>query len=485
MNRGLAENEFRCGLEKLLESTKREQTRPSINPYAGAGDQVLHEHDTRIFFFDRLLKLLGWELGAGGDIVEEARIKAETTRFIDYLGVNPALGTPLLIFEAKAWDKPIISGRGEWGRADRNELVIAAVRHLHNGGEKEDSPVTGEWHEYLSQLKGYVRTTKKEYGHSVPRAVLSSGRWLLIFKTPADAFCDGKLGYDQFLLLEHEHYVAEAHQIFEHLSRVVLAPSPPDRIRSAQLPNFVATASYKASYHALLIRYEKSGSPLFTLSPRVLLYPALLIEIMNGMVFTVVDAESPIQLPLLRSSDDGGALTAHFAELAVSTQELLDSCSKALGVTIAVSPLVQFPGFNDKSLVAANRNVLGVRQKILIRPIRATSDHWLAVVGESMHYLFENTRIVCRFHEWAECRAAGCAIGDSATNVPATDMPRSFFIDATPHHCANRNIIDRRHERCHLEPIDSRTCCKACAYHDLCWPADEASTLPCGVRSLT
>lgn len=479
MNWDLDKNKFRHGLEELLETIKREQMRPAINPYAGTGDQSLHEHDTRIIFFDELLKLLGWKLGVGGDIVEEARIKAETTRFIDYLGVNPDSGTPFLIFEAKAWDKPIISGKGEWGRADRSELVIAAVRHLHNGGGKEDSPVTDEWHEYLSQLRGYVRTSKNRYGHSVPRAVLSSGRWLLIFNAPADAFCDGKIGYDQFLLLEYEHYVAEAHKIFVHLARDVLAPSPPERIRSTQLPNYVAQANYKAAYCAVLIRYEKTGVRIFATSPRILLYPALLIELKNGMMYTVIDSELPIE-PLLRSNDEDGELTRHFVAFEAGALRLLESCSMALGFALDASSLIQFPGFNVEPLVVANEIALNVAHKKIIRDIGKDSDQWLAAVGENRHILSTTPRIACRFHEWSTCRAAGCAIGNSAINVPTTDSPRSFFIDASSHHCANQAIIDRRHDRCHLALIDSRACCKACAYHDLCWPADEASALPCG-----
>ncbi|AGW15011.1 hypothetical protein [Megalodesulfovibrio gigas] len=108
MNRGRVENEFRLGLEELLKTIEDEQTRPAINPYAGAGDAVFHEHDTRIFFFDRLLQLLGWDRGAGGNVAEEARIKAETTRFIDYLGVKANPNIPIFILEAKAWDKPLI-----------------------------------------------------------------------------------------------------------------------------------------------------------------------------------------------------------------------------------------------------------------------------------------------------------------------------------------------------------------------------------------
>lgn len=480
MNRGLAENEFRRGLEKLLEDIEGEQTRPTINPYAGASEDAFHEHDTRIFFFDQLLRLLGWDRSAGGNVVEEARIKAESTRFIDYLGVKANPNIPIFILEAKAWEKPLISGKGKWAGAKTIDLVIAALQHLHGGGTKEASPVTGEWHDYLAQLRGYVRTSKENYGHDVLRAVLSSGKWLLIFKAPVAAFCGGALDDKQFLLLESKDYVAQAHEIYNLLAREMLVLTPPERIRSTQLPSYVNKDRLKAVYHALLIKYEESGSPLFALSPRILLYPALLVERTDQMLFPVIDTEDPFHLPSLRFGDGREALTAHFAEVVACAQELLKSCSEALRCEIVASPLKEFHGFEDGSRVDESRITLATGQKILIRPMRMISDHWLAGVGTNAHYLLEMPHLDCHFHQWEACRAASCEFGTSAINIPATSTPRSFFIDAAPHHCANRDIIERRHNRCHLAPFDYRICCKACVYHDLCWSEDERGSLPCG-----
>lgn len=479
MNKGLAKSKFRSELEELLETISRELERKDINPFAGAGDQVFHEHATRIFFFDKLLKLLGWELGAGGNVAEEARIKEETTRFIDYLGIHTECGTPCLIFEAKAWDKPIIHGKGDSRRLDKKELVTAAVQHLYIGGKKEDSPVAGEWYEYLSQLGGYVRTAKKQ-GYSVPRAVLSSGRWLLIFKAPADAFCDGKLDDDSFIFLEQEEYVVEAHQIFEQLAREVLAPSPPETIHPTQLPTYVTRDIYKASYHAMLIVYEKTCVEYYTLSPRILLYPSLIVETKNKIVLTVIDDKKPILFPLLHSDDENMIFHDHFAALEQRAQELLNKCSIALNINIATSPLLELTCFHGKSRPEDNEESWDRLQGTLFRPMRRASNQWRAVMGQHTHVLLKTPMIPCRFHEWSECRDCGCAMGASAVTVQTTEHPRSVFIDAAPHHCANRAIIDRRENRCILAPIDSRTCCKACVYHDLCWSADEIPTLPCG-----
>ena len=60
------------------------------------------EHTVRIHFLDHLLKALGWKMEA---VVEEARVKQDTTLFLDYLGVHLQQRIPILIFEAKAWDK--------------------------------------------------------------------------------------------------------------------------------------------------------------------------------------------------------------------------------------------------------------------------------------------------------------------------------------------------------------------------------------------
>lgn len=480
MNRGLAENAFRAGIEELLATIDRERGPESVDPYAGAGDQTLHEHDTRIFFFDRLLRLLGWELGVGGDIAEEARIKAGTTKFIDYVGVNADTRAPMLILEAKAWDKPIITGRGNWAGKAKAELIVAAIEHLNKGGAKADSPVVGDWHDYLDQIRGYVRAFKENYRHDVPSAVLASGKWLLIFTRPIRTFWDGEVTDSDFVLFELQEFVLQAHRIFGHMARVVLADTTPLRIYSAQLPNYVTPANLKVAYHGLLIRYEKSGAPLIGQRPLILLYPALLVERDDRALFTVIDADDGIQLQETRLQDGEDVLAPHIDNVAAGAQALLQSCSNHLGVAIAPSELDTFLGFPDTSVVAAAGLELGAPQKLFVRPIRTSSDQWLAVTGNLPHYLLAEPVLACRFHSWSECRSKNQAIGVSAVGSPSIERPRAFFVDAKPHHCANRSLDLRRENRCHIRAIDSRTCCRACVYQSVCWFGNDAATLPCG-----
>ncbi|RNJ42407.1 hypothetical protein B5V01_08075 [Mesorhizobium erdmanii] len=480
MNRGLAENAFRTGVEELLATIARERAPDAVDPYAGAGDQTLHEHDTRIFFFDTLLSLLGWELGAGGNVVEEARIKAGTTKFVDYVGVNANTRAPALILEAKAWDKPIITGKGDWVGKTKAELIVAAIKHLKAGGSRGEAPVAGEWHDYLEQLAGYVCTFKDNYGHSVPSAVLASGQWLVIFTAPVATFCDASFNDGQFLLIELRDYVAQAHLIFERMARVALADTAPQRIYSSQLPNYVTPNNLKAAYHGLLVRYEKSGAPQIGQLPRILLYPALFVERDDHALFTVIDASAPILLQKTRLENGEEVLGPHIDEVAAAARALLQSCSAELGISITPGPCNAFRGFPAPSVVAASGLSLGQPQKLFVRPMRATSDQWLAVTGDLPHYLLADPVLACRFHSWSECHASNHAIGASAVGSPSIEAPRALFADTMAHHCAHRVVDHRRENRCHIRPIDSRTCCRACAYQDICWSAAEAAALPCG-----
>ncbi len=88
MNPIAAESEFRAGIKKLLDDIDNQFKHGYANTDAYGRDEVFHERDARIFFFDRLLQLLGWNLGMGGNVAQEARIKAGTTKFVDYVGIN-------------------------------------------------------------------------------------------------------------------------------------------------------------------------------------------------------------------------------------------------------------------------------------------------------------------------------------------------------------------------------------------------------------
>ncbi|MDI7046664.1 hypothetical protein QMN58_24455, partial [Escherichia coli] len=96
--------------------------------FAGAEAGDPHEHTTRVHFLDELVELLGWSLGLGGDMAEEARLKGETTTFMDYLGVRADTNAPALLIEAKAWDKAFLEPRKK-NSFDPPVLLGAGINH--------------------------------------------------------------------------------------------------------------------------------------------------------------------------------------------------------------------------------------------------------------------------------------------------------------------------------------------------------------------
>lgn len=90
---GLAlQNLFKRGLDDLLTEVERELARQQRDPYAEPDpSRRPHEHDTRLLFVDELLTHLGWVLGARGNVLEEARLQADTTKFMDYVGSSISL----------------------------------------------------------------------------------------------------------------------------------------------------------------------------------------------------------------------------------------------------------------------------------------------------------------------------------------------------------------------------------------------------------
>jgi hypothetical protein len=241
VNRAALLNLFKQGLGDLLEAIERALAKPNRDPYTEADpERRPHEHDTRLLFVDELLGHLGWKLGAGGNVLEEARLQTDTTKFMDYVGVVDIAGKPLLLVEAKAWDKPFVSARAGDAFASEADLIVAAIQHVRDGKSEETSPAIAEWHKYLRQVEGYVRTLKADYGHDLPRAVIVSGEWLVVFKRPTETFLGAALSAD-IAVYKREEFKVQSGEIFKLLHRSLLtqdAPDPP--------PTRAASAVYRA-----------------------------------------------------------------------------------------------------------------------------------------------------------------------------------------------------------------------------------------------
>ncbi len=478
MNTAVEEGDFRGGLEGLLERIADSENRLAQNPYDNAKTKKFVEYDTRTFFFDHLLKLLGWHLDIDGDVREEARIKADTTKRIDYLGINEATQAPVLILEAKAWDKPFISGKGENQEKNPNELVIKAIQHIRDGKSRETAPVVGDWYDYLSQLTNYVKTSKDYYGHRVPRAVLASGKWLIVFTNPATTFCDGEIDKRQFQIFYMNEYVTKADTIYRLLAKKHLAKVTPEHIRPSQLGTYFTAKTVSAVFYSILVNYEKPGLDFFLPLPLIQIYPALIVQREDDALFTVTNERLPIEMKLTKDNTGKDSLVDHINSVMNASQTLLKDCSAELGMTLTAFNINDFQGFPDEDIKNVNP-ILKPKIKF-VKPIKTSADQWLVATGDVAHFLLKQPDVTCQFHEWSNCNNVGKGIEGSPVSSQKTKTPRSFFKDGMVYHCAHQTVQDRRESRCHIAPIDMRTCCRACVFQYSCWSKNELLNLPCG-----
>lgn len=475
MNQAVEENEFRRGLERLFADIQAELAPAVAGPYEEGGAQLLLEHGTRIFFFDRLLQLLGWELGTGGNVAEEARIRTDKINFLDYVGLHSETRAPALIVEAKAWDKPPVRSAPGKLQATDKQLIVEAIRHINCGGRREDSPVILEWHDNLSQIAGYVKASKDNYGNDVPCAVLASGRWMVIFTDPGSTFVEGAVNEEHLTVFFEDGAIQRAAEtVFRLLSRSRLSRVVPSHIRPTQVGHYLTAGTTAAVYHAVLVAYKSTGSQLFTQIPQIQIYAALLLQRDDGVIFTVVDGQTPVQMDLDR---EDGLLTSHIGVVAERAAALLEACSAELKMDLQPFALTDFPGFDGGAPADA---LLQDRGTQYVRPIIRLADEWIIATGDRSHYLLSTPSVECRFHEWGACREVGGAVGNGAISTPTTETPRAFFVDGIKYHCAHQTVVDRRKERCHIAPLDGRTCCRSCALQVVCWTEAELQQLPCG-----
>ena len=101
-------------------------------------------------------------------------VSTETTRFLDYLGLERQTERPLLIVETKRPSSalPTLAGRARKRAAARAEVVSLGLR---------GDPLTGDWDTWLKDLGDYVRTVATRSGQYPRRALITNGDWFLVF----------------------------------------------------------------------------------------------------------------------------------------------------------------------------------------------------------------------------------------------------------------------------------------------------------------
>lgn len=466
---------FERGLTELLTRFDRSLESDALGPYAGEAAGLPHEHVTRVHLLDEFVELLGWTLGLGGDMAEEARLRNGTVTRMDYLGVASESNTPVLLIEAKAWDKPFITPRGTNTNYEFSSLIAQAIEHWRNAGDRTMSPATAEWHDYVSQVGGYVCGLLDQHEHELPRAVVTSGQWLVVFKRPVATFRREVPSANDIEVFRKVDFVRRSSEIYALLSAATLRMELPFRIRATQVLNYVASEAVVDCFHALHLSYEASGSQLFSPRPRILAYPALVLRRDDGALLTVIEGTEPLELSYSRTVEDLNiALEPHVNQVANAAQALLRRVNQHLDRNLPVSSLDEFPGY------PISAGEVGVRSKLFVRRHPTALDHWVLVTGTAAHFLKVAPEVACRYHRWRECHADGEGGEAGAISMQRTGKPRSFFIDEQPHHCAHQGIQDRREKLCQIPLIDERVCCKACLFETICWTSAQRPPLPCG-----
>jgi hypothetical protein len=470
---------FKAAVETLVAEVQSKEG--PAGPVAFSGEVVAPtlEHNVRKTFLNKLLTALEWQLETA--VAEEARVRGDTTLFLDYLGVHLVTRVPVLIFEAKAWEKPPVSPSSAAGRRiDPEELIARALNYL-KGGKDGDAPVTAEWIEWLEKLQTYVRDLKEQSGHLVSRVAISSGQWLVIFTEPGPAFLDlAEVKPGSILVFRIDNFVRESDDIFRQISYAQLVDHIPSPLRATQLRAFISASAVRRVFRALWVRWESSGAAgVLDTFPQIFVYPAFVLERADGALLHVAEARfgrSPVPA-------DAPWLNQHLIEVAENSSKLLEAIVEELQKSFEIAVLDAFPGFPQTPLrgspVALVATPMSSRVEFIwLWPLR--SSEFLLVTGASPHFLLERPTVTpCVGHDWVRCSGVGLQVGHAPVLAPSVN-PKSFYISGDDHHCAHRHIHDRRSGRCHIASFETFLCCKACVFQETCWPAASTPPLPCG-----
>ncbi|MBB4373750.1 hypothetical protein GGD63_006578 [Bradyrhizobium sp. cir1] len=472
---------FKTTLHDIFDAFKPRSSGSGPPAFIGAAYRDPLEHTTRRYVIDDIPAALGWDLGRlTQQVVEEARAQGDTTLFLDYLGVNPTTRVPLLIVEAKAWAKPLVTpsfgGAAQQvltSPSSHEALIAKAIEHCKAGGQPNQSPVILEWAEWLHKLHQYVTTLHKQSGHVVQCLAITAGRWWVIFTDPYETFvARGNVTPANIRVIDERDAVARSDEIYEYLARQALINDPPDLIQPSHLSSYVAPADVARLFHALWIARKRDGAH-FDAFPQINLYPAIVLERRDGQLISIIDSHrSRIAVP-----HDYSHLARHFQEVEASSVALLQTVNRELNTTLMASSLSDFPGFPT---LANGRIPAVASQTATFLKSSPRPDEFLLATGTDTHYCLPHPTVdPCAGHNWSDC----LTLRENKLSAPVVSRsfePASFFTTLELHHCAHRGVHDRRQRRCLVSAFEEYLCCRACVFQDVCWPAVELNRLPCG-----
>jgi len=480
------------------------------NPGEGALEAAV-----RHFYVNHLLAALNWRLGLDPQgelpnvtveqaIDEDVASRVKPTRFMDYVGWDDSGSRALLVVETKRPSYPIPS---------RRPLDIA-TRLLR--GLSDPALARKPW-DCVAQLGRYVLQVASRQGHCPPRAAVTNGGWLVVFRDPQLAFW--KSARDPGLVGGLEASIEvfpdllyskppgctdpvlgikpdDAERLFCALECCRVAGQAPD-MTPATVGQWLAASDVSRAAYATSVIRNRIGSHLCTEArgqQSLSAAPVLLLETWSGAWARVREDGRQIKIrerdTRSCASDAWQDTASDLRELRKWAVELRRHVESAIGGELPLAGLRQI------------QNEEGTRERLrrFLAPRDAGDEGVCLPTGDAPAlWQHDGGADDCAYH-WSEaCRKA--AAGDvSHSGGPAHSSswsdPRCQFVDGEPGHCAHRWVAEAKARRpshgqfgadaggpeplCRVWRIDERLCCRRCAYWEVCSAESDVLKQCCG-----
>lgn len=454
------------------------------------------EHHARCYLINALLAGLNWRLDLSledglPNLLPEVAVRSQasgTRRFLDYLGIERETNKPLLIVEAKRPSSalpvlatlPDIPTKGPRPVPVQGAIPVMGTDSVVISRGLAGNPLSGDWFQWLQDLRDYVRSVNAKTGDVPKRVVITNGEWLILFLRPTEAFVDdGDCDPRSILVFRTSHEILQGSAVlFSQLEhQVVLGEAP--TLRPVELPFHVEARHIQQAMHGLRLRYEQAKA-IYQREPMIHVAPVVFLRTDLGAWLRAESSAAQYAIP--HNSDQ---LPAHLETVRIAAQSLLADTSEILHANLSPTPIEKH--FADSTSFATQSGI-----------IKSPEDQYWIVTGDRTHFLMaEPTVPDCPYHDYANSHLMGVAALSGPILRRSVD-PRSFFYSREAHHCTHQNvalaksvpITPENRERCgprsgrdgdafcEIWSFERRLCCRTCVFETVCTRA-QAFSLPC------
>jgi hypothetical protein len=507
-------NRYITAVKDFHEVTVPQLQRKFLDTTALKGPIVrdLLEHHARAFILDELLSSLGWTIrpknGDAFNLFTEAFFRPKYprahTQFLDYLGVDSAVESPLMVFEAKRLClAPPSELRNQYnsrkaGRSAVRQRTRKVFPTEEVFAEAISLPawVTGEWKKHITQLRKYFDAVMLKFGTPPGVMAIGNGEWMLIIRQPELVF-RGKPNAGCFRVIEEpdspagEAYRLNYERIHTELAYEAIAPRAP-YVPPEWIPQDVRQAPKVEIMRGLRVGYTCTQTPQRPgYRPHVDVSPVVFVRLPRQSWIGVTVSADGFNLP--HETEGAVQLKNHLRDVGNASDALV----KRVRETIAADPTVieLVAHFGDSNSLATRP---GMTREISAPD--SITQSFVLVTGSKSHFIQLRPRVQCPYHQWSKCdtHAVGRFPASGPIHVPSYSGTRAFFPNGRAHHCAadvtaklksaprlastqltggiSTNAANPAF--CQIFDFEGMLCCQTCVFFDVCAQA-QSFRLPC------